>query len=154
MWNYTRNGWKRCETKLEASQKKFQIGVIDRYRGLGLGSKILKQGKTTLKTSGEDVKTKLKTSGEDQNLHSKLVAKIRIYTPNECRRFQVLIVFECISPWSNVSTYMSLSTINRRSRCTRTKVIFYTRFECNLTSSPLDSSVVSPTSGHFAQLDP
>ncbi len=41
--------------------------------------------KTTLETSGEDVKTTLETSGEDVKIHSKRVEKIWNYTLNECK---------------------------------------------------------------------
>jgi hypothetical protein len=45
--------------------------------------------RTTLETSGEDVKTTLETSGEDLKLHSKRVEKMKNYTRNEWRRYQV-----------------------------------------------------------------
>ncbi len=42
--------------------------------------------KTTLETSGEDVKTTLEMSGENVNPHSKRVEKMRNYTRPEWER--------------------------------------------------------------------
>jgi hypothetical protein len=128
-----------------------------------------KDSKTTLKTSGKDSKTTLKTSGKDSNNTPKTSVKnfwvtyinricpkgypqmLFNYTRNEWKRLEfcgILKLFEdlCLER-DRVRSSSPLETSVKDvewaidTAQSRLFMIFFTRFECSFTSSPLVSSV-------------
>ncbi len=123
MWNYTRNGWRRCETTLETSGED--------YLGVTCYQCFLKMYHPYhCFVDWWPAKTTLETSGEQDKLHSKRVGnKFYFWTFFNSTQIGFALGRPIHQIWEIIIVLKK-----------------YTRFECSFTSSPLVSSVNIP---HF-----
>ncbi len=113
----------------------------------------LKENRFKLKTipniEESECKITLETSGEDAKIHSKRVEKMRKYTRTEWRRCENRLETSVESQVDFLiedesSFFDPISALeDEEKELVKKSSMFYTRFECSFSSSPLVSSLFS-----------